>query len=339
MAGIDESAFIEEVLKTGGFEAHFVDASRLSPLIDPEQLNRVLDEPYFAPTLYLFWDLFQACRQAGVDVLLDGTDGDRTIFHGEEHLTDLARRGQWRAFYRQASALARVQHGSSKIRPLVWQYGIRPFIPTALVGWKRKYSRHRNQIEDEWGIIRPEFARRVGYPDSLDFHAVNDKESQLSSARMRHWHELTSGVNALSLELFDKSAGAFDVDMRFPFYDRRLMEYCLALPGELKLSQGWTRYILRASMPGDLPQGVCWRTGKANLYQAFNLQFSLVGKASLETRFGESIIVLEPYVNVKRLGYIFNDYWQGPSTRISSAYTIFSAMILAGWLKYAGFGG
>ncbi|MFN2399115.1 MAG: asparagine synthase-related protein, partial [Gemmatimonadaceae bacterium] len=51
--------------------------------------------------------------------------------------------------------------------------------------------------------------------------------------------------------------------------DRRLVEFCLALPPEQKLNGGWTRVVLRRAMKGILPEGIQWRRGKADLSANF----------------------------------------------------------------------
>ena len=55
------------------------------------------------------------------------------------------------------------------------------------------------------------------------------------------------------LEVLDRAAAAAGVEARYPFYDKRVVEFCLALPSESKLSGGWTRLILRKAMDGLLP--------------------------------------------------------------------------------------
>ncbi len=158
------------------------------------------------------------------------------------------------------------------------------------------------------------------------------------SAREKHRWEMTSGLNALSLELFDKASASFSLEMRFPFYDRRLMEYCLALPGEQKLSQGWTRHILRAAMRDLLPDSVRLRTNKSNLCQAFNIQFQRVDKSRLDRGLSEANHVLQNYIDIKIMDKIYNDYWAQPSNRLINAYIIYGVITLAKWLIWAGIG-
>lgn len=67
------------------------------------------------------------------------------------------------------------------------------------------------------------------------------------------------------LEWCDMIAAAFSIELRHPFCDRRLVEFCLALPPDQRLSDGWTRMILRRALEGILPTEVQWRVDKARL--------------------------------------------------------------------------
>ena len=76
---------------------------------------------------------------------------------------------------------------------------------------------------------------------------------------------LASGDMQYLLGRFDQTAATFALEQRYPFFDRRFMEFCLALPFEQKLRQGWTRAIFRRAMEKVLPPKVQWRTDKGNM--------------------------------------------------------------------------
>ena len=65
----------------------------------------------------------------------------------------------------------------------------------------------------------------------------------------------------------------FAVEQRYPFFDRRLMEFCLAVPFEYRIYHGYTRGVLRQAMQDILPPAVQWRTGKQNLTTNFLQRF------------------------------------------------------------------
>ena len=52
------------------------------------------------------------------------------------------------------------------------------------------------------------------------------------------------------------------VETRLPFLDYRVVETALSLPGESKITRGWTKYVLRRFMDGKMPGQITWRKNK-----------------------------------------------------------------------------
>jgi len=61
----------------------------------------------------------------------------------------------------------------------------------------------------------------------------------------------------------DKAAAAFGLEPRHPFFDRRLIEFCYAIPAEQRLNKGWDRVVQRRAMEGLIPKKIQWRGGKS----------------------------------------------------------------------------
>jgi len=55
---------------------------------------------------------------------------------------------------------------------------------------------------------------------------------------------------------------AFSIESRLPFLDYRVVEFLFSIPERFKIRDGMTKYILRESMKGILPEEVRERTGK-----------------------------------------------------------------------------
>jgi asparagine synthase (glutamine-hydrolysing) len=47
-----------------------------------------------------------------------------------------------------------------------------------------------------------------------------------------------------------------------PFSDKSLLEFCLAAPGDMKIRDGYPRYLVRGALEGVLPESIRWRTSK-----------------------------------------------------------------------------
>jgi asparagine synthase (glutamine-hydrolysing) len=50
--------------------------------------------------------------------------------------------------------------------------------------------------------------------------------------------------------------------MLYPYRDQRLLQFCLALSGELKVRNGYKRYLIRAGTQGLMPDELRFRTSK-----------------------------------------------------------------------------
>ena len=75
-------------------------------------------------------------------------------------------------------------------------------------------------------------------------------------------------MNVAALEVLDHAAVRAGVELRHPFFSRPLVEFCLGLPADQILRDGWTRSIQRRALAGLIPEAVAWRPRKARLGSA-----------------------------------------------------------------------
>jgi asparagine synthase (glutamine-hydrolysing) len=253
-----DAPFVEALLAQGGYEAHRVPIGTTGPLsaMTPDRD----DEPLRVPGLALQLALYAAARDAGCTAILDGDGGDDAVSHGTARLAELSRAGRAGALVREARAL-RARTGTPMRSTLV-SWGVRPLVPEPVLRARRVLWGR-----DPWGAalatpINPDFARSIDLPARLA--ALTGQTAGVPrSAREEHHRLLTTGLTAHSLGVLDRAAARVPVEPRYPFLDHRLLELCLALPSDQKLSDGWTRVVARRAMAGILPDEVRWRGGKA----------------------------------------------------------------------------
>jgi len=334
---IDERPYLQAVLAQGGFDPHYVEASLLSPLADVERVLWHADEPFFGPNLYIHWALHRAAHQQKVRVLLDGIDGDSTVSHGYEYLTELVRTGKWKTLIQEATALSRNLPVPATITPrrIIWECGFKPLVPTTAVQVWRRWRGRRQPVWGKHTAIHPAFARRIHLAERVK-NWVNRKAPG-RTAREIHWNNLTAAPIQYALELADKAAAAFSLEPRYPFCDRRLMEFCLALPPDQKLHQGWNRAVMRRAMDGILPPEVQWRTSKAILSPNFRRRLLDYERETLEAVVKNPPPVIQEYVDVSVLNRAYQRYASQPMQREQDAFTVFTAVVLALWLQQASF--
>jgi asparagine synthase (glutamine-hydrolysing) len=324
----DERPYIEAVLAGGGMEAHYIHADQLSPLADLERMQWHMDEPFYAPNLFIDWAILRAGQAAGVRVMLDGQDGDSTVSHGLGYLTELARAGRWARLWHESRALAR--HFETTPRRVLWRQAVRPLLPQ---GARRLARRLRGQPAEAWraAAIHPDFARRLGWPARVE-PWLQAQAGGPRGEREAHLQKLSHGLHPFYLEVGDREAAAFGLEVRSPFYDRRLVELCLSLPADQKLRDGWTRWVMRRALHGVLPPEVEWRGGKSNLGPNFRRGL-LRYEGERLARWAAAPGPLEGYVDVPRLRAAWQRY-QAAQTE-ADALVLWRAVTLGEWLEFA----
>ena len=325
---IDERRYVRAVLAKGGFEAHCVRADRLGPIAELDRFLWHQDEPLLAPNLYIHWALYRAAQAQGARVFLDGLDGDTTVSHGFERLMELAYRGRWIRLVKEARALSRLSPVAAYTpRRIIWQFGFRPLIPdvvTQLWRWAR-------QSPPPWAsTINPAFAQRIELAKRMA--SLNKRPCRRQTARQLHCEDLTAGLLPYTLEIADKAAAAFALEARYPFFDRRLMEFCLALPAEQQLHQGWTRVIMRRAMTDTLPTEVQWRKNKANLSLNFKRRLFDEGRETLEQAILQASPRLAAYMDMAVLRDVYHRYASEPIRHGQEGLIVYGAVVLARWL-------
>jgi len=335
---IDERTQIQSVLDSGGFEPHFIQADRLSPLGQIDRMHFHLDHANFAPNLYLHWAMYGASREQGVRVFLDGFDGDATVSHGFERLTELAQTLRWGAVWREAQLLSQHQLNGIRPRRIVKEYCVKPLTPRwAYLAWHCLRGRRR-QVTGNKILISERLKHRTGIERRARAMLRSQTAWSLTrSAREMHWQTVSQALYAYTLEIADKAAAAFSLEGRYPFFDRRVMEFCLALPADQKLGQGWNRWILRRAMSGILPPDIQWRRNKGNLSPNFHRRLLDFERDNLERVILRDPAPLEPYVDAKAMRAAYHEYEKNHVRTQGESIQLFAAVNLALWLRSAGF--
>ena len=330
---IDERDYINVVVKQTASAPHFVSADALSPLAELDQMLWHLDEAFFGPNLYMHWALYRAVHEQGIHVLLDGIDGDSAVSHGYEYLTALAGTGRWWRLFREAQALARnlkTPHVTTK--RIVWKCGFRPLLPHQISGaWRRLRGRPSQPI---WGIhtaIASAFATRIELAERMRALLTDMKPTR--NARQAHWRHVTSAPIQYAIELADKASRAFAIEPRYPFCDRELLAFCLSLPADQKLRQGWDRAVMRRAMKDVIPHAVQKRTTKANLSPNFKRRLLRCERDALERTVFEPSEAIVAYYDVTALKAAYERYAAYPAQMEQDAFTLFGAVVLDHWLR------
>lgn len=270
----NERSYIESLVRKGSFEPSFLMADQFNPFQAPPEVARTQSEANNAGNLFVNWGLYGLAQQRGVRVILDGFDGDTTISHGVAYLSELATANRWIKLGRLIPAVAALNGTSAPglFWHYLWEEGLWPRLPASARrvyhGVARRWRSLRRQGFEPCCVLNKSFVDRIGirkYRDSL----CNTASPSARTEQASHYQTLMWGVMPSTLELLERTAASFGIEIRFPFWDRRLIEFCLGLPPQFKIRGGRTRWILRKAMEGLLPPAVQWRPDKSNIGHAF----------------------------------------------------------------------
>jgi asparagine synthase (glutamine-hydrolysing) len=149
--------------------------------------------------------------------------------------------------------------------------------------------------------------------------------------RESHYMAIMQGLRPLALEVLDKTAAAFSIEPRYPFWDRRLVEYCYSLPPEQKLRQGWNRFVLRRAMNQVVPAEVQWRADKADLAPSVTHGLLTLDRERLDQLILNDSEIIEAFVDLAQLR---DTYHRLASDRQpQDMLVIWQAVTLTLWLK------
>jgi asparagine synthase (glutamine-hydrolysing) len=315
----DERDFAGAVIAQGGIESHLVDGDERSPLGELDSVSRDSDGPDRIQNMFLWRATYDAARTLGIRVMLDGHDGDSVVWHGAGYLDELARRGRWIALAREARFVASRRGGAAL--PILEDQAKRHLMLPVWKRWRKLRGRPVSSSA-RLNILNPDLARRVG-PRA-------DRPVQASTTRQAHHDQLLSGFLRYATEAIDATGAHYGIEPRHPFLDRRLVEFCLALPPDQKLWQGWGRGVLRRAMKGVLPEEVRWRVGKTRLGAQFNRAI-LKDRALLDDAIVNDPGALGEYVNLEALRAAYRLYLA--SGEKAAGVAVWNAVTLRAWLQ------
>jgi len=248
-------------------------APRFVTQVDPRHMNPSLleqvlasREPFDTP-LVLLRAIYNEARTRGLRVMLDGAGSDQVFAHGS-YIRWLIRRGRWgralgeirgtRAFWENAVPLAPLvaREARGALVP-AWLRRVRQRLPARNDG----IDLFRQMIRDDYLAAHDLDGRMARHADFL-LGANTPFEEELARSIARP--HLTRGR-----ERYDRIAMGVGVEPRDPFMDVRVVRFCAALPGDLRLRGGWPKYLLRKAAPDILPDPVRWRRGREHLGWAY----------------------------------------------------------------------
>jgi asparagine synthase (glutamine-hydrolysing) len=237
-------------------------------IVEPDELMKDLDdlvrhqgEPFGTTSIYAQYKVFEAVRQVGIKVTLDGQGADEIFagYHGypSEYVKSLREQGKigeivkflnnWRAWPSRTNAQA-----------------------LKLLTHIILNQRHRELLSRFFGVKgKPMWLRETEYagPKSLnaDPNQIDQVEDEAIGRRLVEAlrRDMTCGGLLGLLRYADRNSMRWSVESRFPFLTTDVAEFALSLPEQFLLGpNGETKRVFRAAMRGIVPDAILNRRDK-----------------------------------------------------------------------------
>lgn len=232
----DEREYIDEFRSWPNIRIQYVTAGDRGPFESLNNLSRFAASPLHSSRSYLADECEKAAIAAGARTLLEGGGGELGVTSwSERYHLEMAIRFRWATLFRELKR-RRTARNSSPVRILGGEL-LRALFPRR--GWKSVM------------LLARDFRRERR--DGPDFRSHSPYQRPYQAALLRH---------SLSKHADDRGQSVHLLPACFPLLDKRLLEFCLAMPVGMDVHDGYHRYPVRAALDGILPPRIQWRTDK-----------------------------------------------------------------------------
>ncbi len=322
----DERIYINEVANKWNVRANYFTYEDHLSTVDFEQTYQYSDVGYF-PTLISYRPALRVAQQKGIRVMLNGIGGDDLLAAGFDHLTDLMFQGNMRKLIMQLRHDAELSSHSTY--SLFLNYCIKPLIPRpikASIGPVLKLI--RGGEVPSW--INHAYLRKVEADGRLS--RIPSPPKFPTRSQQRIYQGLFYGWNADGIDMQERFSAHFGIEDRYPFFDRRLVEFSLALPEEQRSYKGTPKIILRRAMRGVLPSLVQNRKDKAEFSPQVDWELKERQAFKVENLIHHSILGSFGLIDIDRFHMLYKEYQKSDSSnRVGDTIEIFVWLEL--WLR------
>jgi len=257
----DESKYLADIESQYGLAIHRLAASPMRYMADTDWI-RTIEFPVLPNSS--FPDFLEAARNSSCATILNGYFGDQ-ILGSDARLFELLRSFRWLSARKALAAFYRSYADSDPrlLRKELSRFFIRDLVPD---GWMKPFRFARrmfsgNRAPGWYSRSLRDLAYRRSQQQRRPAGPFAGKQAELCYVEAHAAH-----VGRL-LELCNKMAASYGMDMAFPFADRELIAFVMAIPAEIVTLDGVYKGLYREAMRGILPESIRLRYTKADFTQ------------------------------------------------------------------------
>lgn len=213
--------------------------------------------PHITSRYYLYQAFATKAIALGSRVILEGCFGEwGPSFHGQGYYAECLIRLKWVTLFRELYLHQKRYHLRWLGLGTFLKEGIYPCLPSR---WQINLNKRPDlHFSKNLSFIRQSFIEQHG-PDRV---LLEKMQYSLQIVRPNHRKNQAAMLYPISRSPYIQSDCGKAVSFRHPFYDKRMIEFCLSLPGKFKVRHGYKRYAIRAGMKGLVPDALRFRITK-----------------------------------------------------------------------------
>ncbi|MEN4018849.1 MAG: lasso peptide isopeptide bond-forming cyclase [Methanobacterium sp.] len=324
---VNERYYVKQVVNKGGIIHQFVYGDNVSPMENMKYIIWFLEQPHYSPYYSIIWELYKKMYKNKIRISLSGNGGDATIFHGNYCIKDIASKFQIKKLISELNSYSKRVNQSfihSFISQVIFQ-----FLPIEIKNFYLFKIRKTKNLDF---ILNSRIENKFGGKSYLNKLLIHPYEASTKTARKHHYYLLNNLSFQSDMEHMDKIASAFNIEPRYPYFDKKLIEFCYGIPNEMKSRFGWGRYLQRIALQDILPPEIQWRYSKTRFSPIINKNLLLFEKNRLKEFSNLKNNIISDYVNLNLINDKYQKYISGKDYNSSDVLNLWLIMILDFWL-------
>ncbi len=247
----DESFFSKQIADKFKLQQFTVNVSANEMMNDWSALCHHQEEPFGSASIYAQYKVYELAKQHGIKVLLDGQGADETLAGYHKYY-----KWYWQELFRNRKLFRSKELKAAKEIGVTDHFNFKNVIASYFPGFATV------ALENQYLL------KAIRHEDlAKDFVKLQSKEAYYTTPDhftlngVLHFNTFTHGLEEL-LRYADRNSMAHGREVRLPFLSHELVEFIFSLPGNFKIRNGWTKWLLRETMKNKLPESIVWRKDK-----------------------------------------------------------------------------
>lgn len=239
----DESNLAKDVSNFCNLDLKIVEPSKEDFINNINDVVYTQEEPFGSPSIFMQYFVMKKAKELGCPVLLDGQGGDEILLGYERYYPAYILSQNFISMFKSF-------FNSSKNSKLTIKQLISYFI------YFTNYKLRLKRLIKKSSFIKKEYLSLVS-----ENILKENSEKYLNIFDLQQMEIFKTQMPHL-LKYEDKNSMRQSIETRLPFIDFCVLETALSLNNNLKIKDGWTKYILREIVNNLLPKNIVWRKNK-----------------------------------------------------------------------------